>query len=287
MQKSSTSTDETDAVSLKSIYISINNNHKEISHKIDNVAAELSNKIAEVKDDLYKKIDNVDAKLEGRCDHLENRMTITEISLERYKKLGAYIVYGIPIEESEDLYSIFQSICSKIQVNLNVNSSTISAFRIGNKSRSGKPPAVLLKCLDRSASTPFFTAYRSKSPPLTTSDIGFSTNNRIFINHSLTHHDQKIHQKCLELKSKKLLSQVNIDEGVISIKLDRQSKKVRISSLADLNTLQHSIENNVTSLTPLTHTNIKNRNFVSNKRKPTSPPSLTHPTKSANSNGTE
>lgn len=265
------------AASLESILKVIAENHKEISAtlkatniKIDKFVAELSDKIDKVNTDLNAKTVCVQEDVNFRFKTLENRLFVAENSLERSKKFGDLIVFGIPASKPDDLLLIFHRICEKIQ--FDSKGVFVKIFRIGKESSTGKPSAILIKMGDRSIARNFFGHYITCKPPLSTSDIGFSSSARIHINYSLTPHDQMIFKKCLELKARKLIFQVNTDDGIVYVKAVDSAKKTAVSSLTVLNELVAAVSN--TAVAP-----------TSVKRAASSPTFIQQQNKSAGSSG--
>lgn len=262
-----------ETLTLESLLNAINKNHDELNStlkttnsKIDGFVAELSEKIEIAKKELHVKIENVENYVDNQVSTLENRLLATELALDRYKRNGDFLIYGLPYSDKENLENIFNIICTKI--NFSCTHSNVKIYRIGKRPSGSKPPPVLVKFNDHFHAQQFFSNYLSCTPALETNTFGFSNAARIFINKSLTKHDIVIYKKCVELKKNHIIHQVFTDNGLVSVKKDRLSKKNYFSTMAEFETFLISINSSHAQHPPVLEYNTRSR---SSKRKPSSP----------------
>lgn len=258
-------------ITLESLMSVITTNHAEISstlistnQKMDKIVEDISAKIANVEKLMNAKIDEMHYTTSSRLNATEIRLSTVEQALERSKKVGDFVIFGIPNQAPEDLRLILNKMCIKIDIELLPCNTAI--FRVGKSLSNGRPSPVLLKIGDRMLSRNFFSQYISCSPPLKLSDIGFKSSERIFINHSLSQYDSVIYKKALELKKANMIHQIIVEDGVVHIKTDRLAKKNPIFSVAEFDNFVGETSSSSTR---------------TGKRKPSSPPSFQQPTKSS------
>lgn len=106
--------------------------------------------------------------------------------LEEYGRRDMLEITGIPQTDTENTNHIVQKICSELEVQLGANDISTS-HRLA-KTRKGPAP-IIVKFLKRDVRGKVFAARKQTS---TASNIGFSSNSKIYINESLTKRNRSL-----------------------------------------------------------------------------------------------
>lgn len=220
--------------------------HNDLSSKIDNMCADLNNKIDAVKNDNVA---------------LKNRMDDIEDDVARYKRKCQLLVRNVPVIPNEDLFVVFKNISHAIgyiptditphiyrfgsKKNSTVTEGQTHARRrlrsqkddvaasSTNQNKTYIPPIMLIfSCYWERDN--FMSSYFNKLPLLNITDIGFNTTGRIIICENMTPRNHKIFLEALTLKTKKTISNVSVQDGIVFVKSNSLAKKVKINRLSDL-----------------------------------------------------
>lgn len=154
------------------------------------------------------------------------------------------IITCVPEHVGENVMSIVKKLAK--QINFLQDSFIDNCFRVEKRNFRGtneqsKPPAILLKCTTEIARDNFLRCYFSyiKKHPLTPSDIGMDSADRIYVNEHMNPELQPLLKKALALRRNKIIAQVASHSTYLSIKIiidDRPTWK-RIFNEEDLNNL--------------------------------------------------
>jgi hypothetical protein len=175
---------------------------------------------------LKKKI----AKLEEEKDATIRRLN----EAEQYSRKNNVIITGLPREPRENLREKVTKVAEKLNVKL-YEYDICAAHRLSNK---GEAPAVIIKMNNREKKTQMIR--ESKKREIKTRDVGYATNDRIFLSEHLTKETTELLQATKEkLKEPGFVKFVWPSEGHILI---RENEGSRIERIQDMEHL-HEIEN--------------------------------------------
>lgn len=194
-----------------------------VNAKIESFKDEFGSKITELSHRLDNKIDAACGVLHQKVDlnsaNLKNHIqTVSElnckISLLENKLIESDIILnGIPFVRNENLITIFERVCDKINCSL-PSSATKSIFRIFNKNIASN--TIIIKMDSRNSKVGFLRAF-FKYKNLKLCDIGFESDSKIFANESLTTHNSKIHSAARDHLRNSKLGRVLIKRGQVFI----------------------------------------------------------------------
>lgn len=273
-----------DVVTLQSILEEMKTNHIELSSKIDSIKSDLTGMISAVKDELNGKIINIRNELSNCIVESNHKTCAIADSIERMKKLGDLVIVGVPYDKNENVANIFLTLCLKI--NFDISHKPHDIFRAGPRTTSSSSihtanaSPIILKFGDKHNANALLKHFYACKPLLKAADLGFATTTNIYISNSLTTLDRQIFSKCMQLKSQKLISRIMVIDGVVNIQMASNTPRVQIPSLQILDEFHKSIAS--LNIQQINHINSLDNNL---KRKPSSPPSLTNPTKTASTSG--
>lgn len=208
----------------------IKSNKFELSEKIENlhhlVDVKFSTSFNEVKQDI--------AAITQRQDILENKF-------ERYERqlhLNDLLLNGIPKVQDEDLEQIFNTICTKVKYTARQDLTVPQIFRC--KNRSDKP-TIILKFISPTARNKFYKLFveAAKKQPIVLADIGLGSNERIFLQESLSHLNSTIFRKAMEIKKEQRIYSVFTQNGLVRIKCSADAKPTLISNIQQLLEIEH------------------------------------------------
>ena len=208
-------------------------------------------------DDIVKKLDKAEKE---RLEILQDNMKIKsdlmiankEIegmkeqlnNLEQYGRRDCLEFRGIPVtnhQKSEDTDAIVVKIAEAVGISLNKQVISVS-HRVPKKiyfsSQSdgdGLSPTIIAKFMQRSIRD---QVYRNRKllPNVTTDQMGFKSQNKIFISESLTSKNKALFSRCLQLKKNLNFKFIWTSNGTIFLRKNEHSEYIRISSHKDIQT---------------------------------------------------
>lgn len=184
--------------------------------------------------DLSTKMDCVQDLNETRLQKLERDLLRNEL-----------IITGVPYVANENVSDIIADICEAINCNIN-SGDLISVYRIPmakNKSSRANgrwaaelsSPIVLKMVSDWGKNELLSTYFKKKN--LNTSDIGFRSAARIYINESLTKYNRSIFKAASEAKKSKSIFKCFTRNGLVHIQISEGGKIIRVASPDHLNSI--------------------------------------------------
>lgn len=190
-----------------------------VDTKIEGVRSDCLNAVQLLSDQVEDKIDKFSVDVEDRIDYLE-----------RQAKLCDVVIKNIPYRHDENMSNYVYNLCDVIRYN-NTNSIK-AAFRLSRNQSKSNP--IIMKFYDVADKRDFMHAY-FQCQNLNLSDLGFKTKLRIVISEALTHKNNEIFKKAMQLKFDKVFWSVSTKSGLVYYRLDQKDKPSRISSLSSLN----------------------------------------------------
>lgn len=202
--------------------------------------------------------------LSGSVKHISAQVTKNNIKLNliddsmvRVDRRHELIVRGIPYVSGENILDILQSIGQFISFR-SIHDMPFSGFRLPSRSinllssqfrrlRSDKnderdfPPSIIMKFKAIYDREDFLKLYFDKKN-MSTKDIGFMADSRIYIGENFTSTNHKILMAANKLKRNGVFSSVYTNDGLIYVKKMSKDKKTLIRSILQLDELavEHS-----------------------------------------------
>lgn len=169
--------------------------------KFDEIVKEFGNRMSNMEQRIsqLEKVEDQIGQLQSRIDKLEEESS----NNEQWSRMNNVEVKGITQTNNENLFEVVEKIGAKI--NFPVPKNQINFItRVPTKEKDVKP--VIISFCNRYVKENFIAAARleSKTSPLTTSQIGLSGNQKIYINDHLT-----TKNKILLSKTKKAASETD------------------------------------------------------------------------------
>ena len=149
--------------------------------------------------------------------------------------------YGIGKRPIEDTNKIILTIGDALGVQINEEDISVSHRLPQNKHNVVKPPIIIAKFVRRDTKENLYRA-RSKLRHITTQDLGFQGDNKIYIQESLKQKNKELFRKALQLKKSLKYKLIWTNSGRIYLRKDEspESPIIYVKSTKDLEKLQQS-----------------------------------------------
>ena len=157
-----------------------------------------------------------------------------DLKLEQYTRRDCLEIRGIPLPEDlrvEDTNDIVLQLSQKMGIPLERNDISVS-HRI-RSSRASVDPAIIVKFVRREMRESLYRS-RKRLKSITTADLGFSVDKKIFINESLTPKNKELFKDCLKFKNDKSYKFLWTNAGKIFLRRNADSPVIPINSFADI-----------------------------------------------------
>lgn len=195
---------------------------------------ELSAKMESSSSEINSKIDLINDKLSKDMMKVKNAINIHEAKIndiERKLLENDIIITGIPFVQNENVVNIFEALSKSIGF-MNATSCLNTIFRLPGE-RLTRP--IVAKFSSGLFKHEFFNLY-IKYQQLSLMNIGLKSNDRIYINDSLTKKNSAIKKQALILLKNKVIHKVGVKFGLVYIKTKPTAAYMKIYNLDDLPT---------------------------------------------------
>lgn len=231
-----------------------------LENKLKKALAPLSKSLEEVKESMSfinDKYDELFLKMteyeeERKAIIIENKSLKAELldsvkqlksltnslnNLEQYTRRDCVEIKGIPVSEHEQTNDIVMKLGKMIKVNLSRDDISTShrlpvkRFKAGGDTdtvKSQNTPAIIVKFVKRDVRESFYRA-RKYLKDLSTRDLGYSRENRIFINESFTQKNKVLFNECLKVKKDKEFRFLWTNAGKIFMRKNENSQVIHIT----------------------------------------------------------
>lgn len=152
--------------------------------------------------------------------------------LEQYSHRNNLIVYGIPEDKNENILNTVRRLASALQFE-EWSSSLIDAVHRMGKSSESRPRPIIIRFVSR-LDKDLFLSKRKVRRNLKATDLGFSSENSIYVNESLTPANRELLKKTREAARTRGYSQVWTTNCSIFTRRDKESPAIKIMSEKDL-----------------------------------------------------
>lgn len=188
-------------------------------------------------DDVMAKLDDMDGKYNALYKKFEDQLKINEklqnelleIKAKLNKKEQAdlnnnLIIQGIPEGKNENLETVVKEIGSQLNVKIE---DSFTVYRLGKVNSQKTRPIKVIFSKDE---VKVNLMKSKKRVQLTTTDLGFSTNNKVFLNHDLTKANHELFMAAKEYKKTNNYKFLWISAGNIFLRKNEQSKVVLLEN---------------------------------------------------------
>ena len=154
--------------------------------------------------------------------------------LEQYTRRDCIEIRGIPLPEEpqeEETNDIVLQLSEKMGIPMERKDISIS-HRIPS-SRASVDPAIIVKFVRREMRENLYRA-RKRLKSITTADLGFPVDKKIFINESLTSKNKELFKDCLKFKKDNSYKFLWTNAGKIFLRRNADSPVIPINSSADI-----------------------------------------------------
>lgn len=173
---------------------------------------------------LYNNQLKINEELTGEISYLKNKLN----NIEQKELNKNLIVQGVPYEMNENIIDIVKNIHSELQIPM--NDQDFTAFRIGNDSVKQRPIKVIFSNEENKLKI-------MKSPRkifLNTHNLGFSTSNKIYLNHDMTKNNMDLFEQAQVYKKDNGYKYLWFNNGNILMRKDENGKVMLIKDVNDL-----------------------------------------------------
>lgn len=207
---------------------------KEFEKRFDEMKSDINNitervsKLEMVADDIVSLKSEVD-KLKAQLQRQENSIIASDLRIN-----------GIPYDENEDLYQMFQTICGTLGINTPAVKAIYRLQNYNNKGKDYSPNAVIMVKLfspyDKNFVLKSVANFRKRyKTSLLLNHIGHNSDSPFYVNENLTSTNFKILQAAVALKKANKLKSAFTLRGLIYIKFNPDEQPIRIESMDELN----------------------------------------------------
>lgn len=156
--------------------------------------------------------------------------------LEQYSHRNNLIVYGIPEEKNENITHVVNRLANALQFE-GWSSKLLDALhrmgKIDPAESKTQPRPIIIRFISRQDKDMFLTK-RKVRRNLKASDLGYSSENSVFVNESLTPANRELLKKTREAAKEKGYSQVWTASCSIFTRRDKGAQAIKIMSVKDL-----------------------------------------------------
>lgn len=217
------------------LIVTINKNNNDLKAEIQKLALSVNDKFVKVHNDLEL--------VRQRCD------TLADLSMRQDRK-KELIVRNIPVLKDENVTTIAKTICSvigfqspygtPIAIRLRGAMETAKAPRITRsqsltdkyKEKAIQCPSIILKFATDWDAKVFMDRYYLKAS-LRLSDVGFTSEERVYISENLTPHNFAIFRLAREMKRAGTVIKARVRDGIVSVQFSG-GNFIQINNVRDL-----------------------------------------------------
>ncbi|XP_062542341.1 uncharacterized protein LOC134210306 [Armigeres subalbatus] len=232
-----TTNDENDDMTIAQLATSIS--EQLVSTKKE-ITKQLNDEVSSLKSDIKTELQQMRTALEKSVTELsrsvdENKHSIrrTAEALSRSQQRNDLVISSVPFVQGENLMNYFEKWWQTVGFN-NAIMPNVDIRRLHKSSMAvGKCYMILVQFAITNQRNDFYFKYL-QTRSLSLDQIGFSTNERIFVNENLTVPVRAIKSKALLAKRNGKLHSVTTREGIVYIKKHPQDESRRVDTEDEL-----------------------------------------------------
>lgn len=196
-----------------------------LSQRMDSMKADLAADIESLRDENKK-------ALKEFASTIDEIKSDTTQALDTGKRQNDLIVSGVPFVRGENLTAYFHEWCRSLGYSEN-SYPLVDIRRLANNISNGSAPIILIQFAITVHRNDFFSAYL-RNRTLSTQQIGFNVNKRIYVNENLGATARAIRAKALKLKKEGKLRGVYTRNGAVYIKRLDDERDMAVGSASEL-----------------------------------------------------
>lgn len=221
------------------------------------IVQSLKLEIAGVRNEFNNQVDTLSHNLKTNIERVDDihsshskRITRLEDTIARMQRNAELVMSGIPPLVDESCSDIVRRIA--VVIGIDISPESFSAFRLrktgirlrhnnrGNAENDSETnanaihPIILVKFISPNDKVKFIEKYLAHKS-LCLKDVGFQSEQRIFIKENLTPHNYKIFQACASAKRNNQVSKFHTRDGICYVTLPSSEKSVAVHSTHYLN----------------------------------------------------
>lgn len=234
-------------ISLFSVYA-----HPEVNRMKLEIVAEVQSSVRELIASVQEKVDTTAHELsllkqkhEGSVRELTKRIQELEITqatqsqetsykfddIHRQLRRDEAVVLRVPFKENEDPRKLFISILDALQLPreqfVNATIRRISRVNPQSSSRKVVSPPIVITFESKFKRSEFMLAYFRKKN-LSIRDLGFPSDDRVYINENLSAQNHAAFQIAMGWKREKKVHSVKVSDGMVFVNTSKDSKSIRV-----------------------------------------------------------
>lgn len=155
--------------------------------------------------------------------------------LEQYSHRNNLIVFGIPEDKGEHIHHVIRRLANALQFP-DWSTNLIDAVHRMGKSTETQPRPIIIKFVSRLVKEEFWSK-RKVRRNLKATDLGFGSENSIYINESLTQTNRELLKKTRAVAKEKGYTQVWTSNCSIFVRREKGSQLIKITSTSDVDRL--------------------------------------------------
>ncbi|XP_031334060.1 uncharacterized protein LOC116164073 [Photinus pyralis] len=203
---------------------SINSCHEKLDANIEELN-KINNRLDSYAESLVT-LKNESNDLRQRLTSCTNEMD----KLEQYTRRNSLEIHGIPFIKGEDPYLLIQKVASALSIEISKNSIDIChRLPLRSSEATQKPPAIICKFVNRYLKEDIL-GKRKVMRNLSTTDIGFTTADTIYINENLTTHRRQLLYKARQLQKELHFKFLWTKNGNIFARKDEKSPVTEVTA---------------------------------------------------------
>ena len=173
----------------------------------------------------------------------EKAFTSTVDKLETEKNLKTLIIANIPESHHEDTVKVVTTLSGLVKADVQITDIE-TAFRLKNDSTSSKPPLIMVKFNNTSSQERLYNPRLNlHKNSITTSSLGLSQSNKIFINEALSKSQRSLFYKARSAKGQLGLRYIWTYRGSIFMRKSKETDAIKITIEEELSQLKASTHN--------------------------------------------
>lgn len=187
-------------------------------------------KITNCEEELSRVKDN-NIKLTGELNNMKEEIR----ALEQYSHRNNLLIYGIPEDKNENINHVLRRLAASLQFE-GWSTNLIDAVHRMGKATQSQPRPIIVKFVSRLDRDDFLNKRKIRRN-LKATDLGFSSENSIYINESLTPANRELLKMTKEAAKQKGYTHVWTANCSIFVRRERGSPAIKITTSKDLHRL--------------------------------------------------
>lgn len=169
--------------------------------------------------------------------NMKKRLSLIELQLDKIEESSCSNVveiFGIPENQNEDVRAIVKKVCDS-GLGMNVNDTQIlNCFRTNSNKKEVKSNRIMVFCQNKELRDEIVKRGHDKKNSLFAKNFGFTSNEKVYINESLTTFKRNLLFKANEIKKNGKCKFVWVRDGNIMMRKNEGERILYIKTCSDL-----------------------------------------------------